>query len=58
VQRDAAAALAGVEGHASEAEQKGIPDDAFDVLLDNNDTFQHLYAQIDRRVVPLADGRR
>jgi hypothetical protein len=40
----------GISGHASEAEQKSIPDSAFDALLDNSGTFDHLYKQIDALV--------
>ena len=57
IQRDGLPALEGVAGHQSEAEQKSIPDDAFDVLLDNNGDFQHLYEQIDRKIVTMVNDR-
>jgi hypothetical protein len=37
----------GAENHASEAEQKSLSDSAFDFVLDNSDSFEHLYKQID-----------
>jgi hypothetical protein len=37
----------GAQNHASEMEQKSIPDSAFDKILDNSGSFEHLYKQID-----------
>jgi hypothetical protein len=37
----------GAASHASELEQKSLPDSCFDAVLDNSGTFDHLYKQID-----------
>ncbi|MFC4236181.1 hypothetical protein ACFOY8_13275 [Thalassospira xianhensis] len=48
VYRDTADEAAKSDTHASE---KGLPSEDFDVTLDNNGTFEQLYAQIDRQLI-------
>lgn len=57
VRRLGLAPLAGVEGHQSEAEQKTIPDEAFDVVIDNNGTIEDLHQQVLRQIMSLARER-
>jgi hypothetical protein len=52
IYREAATAVDGVKNHASEEEQKSISDDDFDVVLYNNGSFEELYQQIDRLLIP------
>lgn len=43
----------GIEGHASEEEQKRIPDSDFDIILDNNEegNLDFLYQQIEKKLM-------
>lgn len=57
VRRHGLPPLEGVAGHQSEAEQKTIPDEAFDVVIDNNGTIEDLHRQVLRQVVTLVRER-
>lgn len=52
VYRPMLAELGGVSNHASEEQQKGIPDSDFDVIITNDGTLEELYKKIDEMVVP------
>lgn len=52
VKRAAVTPLNGIAGHASEAEQASIPDEAFDVILTNDGTIEELHAGIDSLLGP------
>jgi hypothetical protein len=46
----------GIAGHASESEQKGIPDSAFDHVIQNNGTLDQLYAELDKALKKVPKG--
>lgn len=52
IHRPATAPIVGMPGHASERDQHVIPDSAFDVVLSNTASLDHLYWQIAEHVVP------
>jgi hypothetical protein len=47
----------GVSGHASEAEQKTLPDSIFDAVLVNDDTLASLYGKADDALASAAGAR-
>jgi hypothetical protein len=51
IKRPGATGILGITGHQSEEEQKSIPDDKFDVILDNSGDFAFLYEQIEGKII-------
>ena len=55
VKRTGADGKTGVAGHASEEEQKTIPDSEFHLIITNDGTLEDLYDKIERELVPLIE---
>jgi hypothetical protein len=53
IHRPGVDSIAGVAGHQSEEEQKGIPDSAFDVVLQNDGTIEELHQKIEQVLMPV-----